>query len=157
MPLDNCSRCGKLFNRVGRSICSECMQKEQDESERVLGYLRKHGDATIDEIADATGVDEKIILHLMRQDRVRVSPHSLGLHCRACGTQITSGAYCASCASKFRRELASTGAAGALDTRGVSDESGRARSALTRRDSEESGAHGSSAVRMVSPERRRDK
>lgn len=102
MALENCSRCGKLYQRIARPLCPDCMVEEEEQAERVVRYLTRHSGATIHEIAKATGVDEGFVLKLLRDGRIEmandVRPE---LHCRACGLLIRSGTYCSECLERF--------------------------------------------------------
>lgn len=61
MAYEMCRRCGKLFNRNGKSYCEDCFQKAEREHDLIIEYVRKHPDASILEIITATGVALKSI------------------------------------------------------------------------------------------------
>ena len=139
MPLDNCVRCGKLFNRLSRPICPDCVREEERQANVVMDFLKDNPSATIDEISDVTGVDSQVILRLIRDDRLRAATAcSLPRNCKACGAPIDAGQYCGDCARKFGRALAGKGPAGSVYPRDGLSDADRARIA-----------------RMATPERRR--
>ena len=141
MPLGNCARCGKLFNRLSRPICPDCAKEEERQAEAVMAFVRENPSAAIDEISEATGVDSKLVLRLIRDDRLRAaSAYTITCNCRACGVPISDGQYCASCMRKFGRAFANTGL-------GTGKDEGCRRAP--------DGADRTGPARMAVPERRR--
>lgn len=155
MPLGNCTRCGKLFNRLSRPICSDCIGEEQEQVELVMDYLRDSPNATIEEISQATAVDAQIVLRLIRDERLKATPTYVRVrNCRACGAPIAAGQYCGPCLRKFDRALSSAvgpgSGAGDVRSDGPGDVGGAARGR-----GELSDADRARTRRMVTPERRR--
>jgi len=139
MPLDNCVRCGKLFNRLSRPICPDCAGEEERQANVVMGFLKDNPNATIEETSESTGVDSQVILRLIRDDRLRATAAcSLPRNCKACGAPIDAGQYCGQCLRKFGRAL----------TGKDSGDSGYLRDGL-------SDADRARVARMAVPERRR--
>lgn len=146
MALENCSRCGRLYQRIAKPLCPECAVEEEEHAERVMEYLGRHPGATIHEIAKAAEVDEGFVLKLLRDGRIQmandVRPE---LSCRACGAKIKSGQYCSECLDRFGKAFAGRG----IESR-LSDDGGRQRC----RDRVGRGKR-APRVRMSAPERRR--
>ena len=142
MPLDNCARCGKLFNRLSRPICPDCAREEERQADVVMEFLKDNPNATIEEISESTGVDSQIILRLIRDNRLRATgAYSVPRNCKACGAPIDAGQYCGHCLRKFGQAFAGKGiggSGGSGDFRGRLSDADRARMA-----------------RMATPERRR--
>lgn len=65
-----CARCGKLvvFNKF--TLCYDCRREEKAQVEKALDFLKTHRGASLNIIADATGVDPQIILKLIRGGRM---------------------------------------------------------------------------------------
>ena len=61
MAYEMCKRCGKFFDRNGRSYCEDCFKKTEREHDLIIEHIRKHPDATILDIITATGVTLKSI------------------------------------------------------------------------------------------------
>jgi hypothetical protein len=156
MPLDNCVRCGKLFNRLSRPICTDCAREEERQAKVVMDFLKDSPSATIEEIAGATGVDSRVILRLIRDDRLQItSAHYVSHSCRACGASITAGQYCFHCLRKFGRALtgkdigrSGTRGAGGTSGPGRAEGAGDLRGGLGDADR-------ARIARMATPERRR--
>lgn len=68
--LGRCDRCGKMiiFNKF--TLCYECRQDEKKEVDLAMDYLKTHRGATLNAVADATGVDPSLVLKLIRGGRV---------------------------------------------------------------------------------------
>lgn len=100
MELKNCKSCDKVFLYTGvRSICPECVEKEEKEFELVKQYLWDHPNSSLTEVSEATGVEEKKVLKYLREGRISLGNKSdLKLECEICGTVITYGRICAKCA-----------------------------------------------------------
>ncbi|AGB41285.1 hypothetical protein Halha_1340 [Halobacteroides halobius DSM 5150] len=71
MSLQKCSKCGTVFinQHTDRELCSDCFTKERDNFRKVRDYLWDHTGATVEEIAQETGVKEKIIRRFIREGR----------------------------------------------------------------------------------------
>ena len=68
--LGRCDRCGKIivFNKF--TLCYECRKDEKEEVDKALDFLKLHRGATLDMVAQATGVNPSLILRLIRGGRV---------------------------------------------------------------------------------------
>jgi len=106
VAIANCRRCGKLFNRVGRDICRECIKDEDEKLETIRAYLRQHPLANIYEVANGTDVSYDEIVQFIRDGRLllRNNPNMV-YPCERCGTPTQSGRLCANCAKEMAREL----------------------------------------------------
>ncbi|SIS50877.1 flagellar operon protein TIGR03826 [Alicyclobacillus vulcanalis] len=106
MAIANCRRCGKLYNRVGRDICPDCMKQEDEHLTAIRAYLRQHPLANIYEVSNGTGVPYDEIVQFLRDGRLllRNNPNMV-YPCDRCGTPTQSGRLCANCAKEMAREL----------------------------------------------------
>jgi predicted amidophosphoribosyltransferase len=50
VALQNCSRCGKLFNRLSRDVCQDCVDLEDSYLRETQRYLRENRNATAAEV-----------------------------------------------------------------------------------------------------------
>lgn len=106
--LANCVRCEEVFVKTIRDICHSCYQKEEKDFETVYAFLRlrKNREATLQEIVEATGVEEDIIIKFIKDKRLRTSQFpKLAYPCEKCGISIVSGKLCATCSEKLLTEL----------------------------------------------------
>ncbi|AMX82299.1 hypothetical protein GS3922_00540 [Geobacillus subterraneus] len=107
--LANCAKCGRLFVKLStRDVCESCYQEEERQFERVYAFLRKRENrtATMAQVVDATGVEEKLIIQWIRAGRLQlVHFPNLGYPCDSCGTMIREGRLCANCLGKLQADL----------------------------------------------------
>lgn len=100
-----CRRCRKLFNYIASPYCPRCVDEIDKEYRIVRDYIYDHPNEGIQEIADATEVDERSILELLRDGRLELDSQSSALQCERCGSSITTGRYCDRCQSNLSNEL----------------------------------------------------
>lgn len=103
MQIRNCSRCGKIFYSVGRKICPDCVQKEEEEYRKVRDYVREHKNATIPAVSEATGVPAERINQFIREGRLELV--NAVLECMSCGAPIRKGRFCEKCLAEMSRPL----------------------------------------------------
>lgn len=106
--LANCANCDIVFVKNIRDICQTCYKKEEEAFETVYRFLmkRKNREATMDDIVEETGVDEKLIIKFIKEKRLRLSQFpKLAYPCERCGKDITTGNICNSCTQSFRSDL----------------------------------------------------
>jgi hypothetical protein len=71
--IGRCERCDKIIVFTKFTLCYECRQDEKAEVGRVLEYLKLHRGATLNFIAEATGVDPQLVLKLIQGGHVEVA------------------------------------------------------------------------------------
>jgi flagellar operon protein (TIGR03826 family) len=103
MALSNCQECGKLFNKIAVGICPACVDKVEEDFEKVYSYLKEHGMTHIDKISEDTGVGKKWIMKFLAEGRFEGA--AVTYKCENCGAGITGGKLCAGCASKLSQEI----------------------------------------------------
>ena len=111
MELKNCVKCGRAFGaRDNEEYCSKCsMDHIEEDFKKVRDYLYDHPGADIKEVAQATGVSERTIIKLLKDERIEVVEDSNALlKCERCTVGIKSGRYCDECKSEIAKELIST-------------------------------------------------
>lgn len=74
--IGRCERCGKMVVFTKYTLCHECRQDEKDEVQRALEYLKTHRGATLNVVAEMTGVDPKLVLKLIQGGRMEVAAKS---------------------------------------------------------------------------------
>jgi predicted amidophosphoribosyltransferase len=110
-PVDfvKCKLCREPFSSYGSKLCPKCQEQTDKDFIAVREYIYDHaGQASVDEIAAATGVSEKSILYLLEEERLSATGAlgaAAGLRCRVCGKSISSGIICESCKAALVREL----------------------------------------------------
>ncbi len=103
--LRNCIQCGRVYAYQGNKLCSKCAEKVENDFSLVRKYLRAHPGASIHQVKEATGVDEKYILEFIRDGRVVAEGIGTVLNCERCGAAISEGRYCDRCLFDLNSEL----------------------------------------------------
>lgn len=108
MPIANCKRCGRIYNRVRRDICNACIEEEDKAFLSVRGYLREHPELDMNQLCNATSVDAAMVVELIQSGRLilRDNPN-MTYSCERCGQPTQTGRYCSSCARELSAALES--------------------------------------------------
>lgn len=61
MNYEICKRCGKMFQKSGKTYCKSCFEKNEKEYQLITEYLQKHPNAIVLDIIGETGVSLKSI------------------------------------------------------------------------------------------------
>ena len=104
MGLANCRECGKLYVENPAKLCPECYRIEEENEDKVAKYLRGNRGASITEIHEATGVDEKIILKMIKKGRI-TGDIQVEYPCESCGKPILEGRVCAECGRRVLEQI----------------------------------------------------
>lgn len=95
-----CSKCGfdMKFKGVGSYQCERCHHVEYDDYGLVRNYIEIHPGASTAEVSDATGVEQRQINEMLRDERLEIASDSkVFLKCDGCGKEIRFGKYCVEC------------------------------------------------------------
>lgn len=106
--LANCKRCGRVFVKTVRDICNECYKEEEQLFEKVYKYIRKKENrtATIQEVSEATDVEESLIMKWVKEKRIHTKDFpNLTYECERCGKPIQDGKICEDCALELKKQL----------------------------------------------------
>lgn len=89
----------------GAKLCPACLDEENRAFDVIREYLDKHPNVGLYQISSDTGVDEGIIVSLIRRGRLRSVERHLKHKCARCSAEvlIVDGDFCERC----RRELKS--------------------------------------------------
>lgn len=104
MGLGNCSQCGKVYVENPMKLCPVCMDMEEEAEQKVSQFLRSVDKASISDIHEATGVDEKTIFRMMKRGRV-LSDFQIMYPCESCGELIYEGRLCEVCSRNITSQL----------------------------------------------------
>ncbi|RYI27933.1 hypothetical protein EVU96_15885 [Bacillus infantis] len=107
--LANCPHCDKVFvKNQFRDICNDCWKEEELKYENVYQYIRKRENrtATMQQVVDATGIEEALILKFIRTGKLKLAQFpNLGYPCDKCGAYIREGKLCQKCATELRKDI----------------------------------------------------
>jgi rRNA maturation protein Nop10 len=108
MSIRNCPQCGRIFEFVFKNLCPECIQKEENESQEIVNYLKNNPGVGISEISEATGVSADKIIKMLKSGRLMIvcEKNSINLlTCDHCGKPIANGNLCQQCRDSITRVL----------------------------------------------------
>lgn len=107
--LTNCPNCDDIFvKNQFRDLCPKCFKEEEIAYETVYQFIRKRENrtATMEQVVDATGVEEQLILKFIKKGRLKLAQFpNLGYPCDKCGKMIQKAKICDPCAEELRKEL----------------------------------------------------
>ena len=108
MALANCARCNKVFNKVSSPLCPACLEQEEHDFQVVSAALREQPGQTVEQLAQSTGVNERTILRLIKNERIASDAYLAGVKCGRCGAPAMSVStrLCARCAAEMSRAAA---------------------------------------------------
>lgn len=110
-----CSKCGgvMIFKGVGEYKCEDCGNVEYDNYGKVRNYIEKNPGTTSAQVSMATGVSQKSIREMLRDQRIEIAPNSNAfLVCEICGANIRYGRYCSKCETAYHRDIEERARAG---------------------------------------------
>lgn len=108
MPLSNCERCRKMFNKVSTSICSECLPEEEADIHKVREVIEREPNLTPDRAAELAGVDVGVVHRMVEVGVIaRVDPNEK-ISCGKCGAPAISASkrLCQACLDRLNLEVA---------------------------------------------------
>lgn len=107
MEVKVCKSCKGMFQYIaGPIMCPRCRAIEEDQFQIVKDYLRKNPGANLAEVSIETGVESKVILRFLRDERLEVAEGSpIALVCEQCGKKILTGTRCSACEAQMLKSL----------------------------------------------------
>jgi len=106
--LANCIRCDTVFAKSIQEICQACHLEEERAFETVYRFLmkRENREAILQEIVQATNVEEEIIIKFIKEKRLRTGQFpKLAYPCEKCDVPIVSGKLCNTCTQDILNDL----------------------------------------------------
>lgn len=100
-----CKECGNIFQNPSSDICPKCTKEQDEQFEKIKKYLYKNPGAGVMEVAEATEVEEKLILHFLKEGRIELSEPDGSIRCEKCGKAISSGRMCLECSKELAGKL----------------------------------------------------
>ena len=107
MPI-YCKKCNgvMLFKGVGEYKCEDCGYLDYDDYGKVRNYVEMHPGATSAEVSTETGVSQKAIRTMLKEERLEIAANSSAfLKCEICGEKIISGRFCKKCEASYHRSI----------------------------------------------------
>ena len=90
MPLANCARCRKMFNKVSTPICPECLPEEEADIQKVREVIEREPNLTTERAAELADVDVGVVNRMVEVGVIaRVQPGEK-VYCGKCGAPAIS-------------------------------------------------------------------
>ena len=103
--LRNCPICHRLFVDTGIGICRNCYEKEREDEETVIEYVREHHQASIQEIVRDTGARYALVEKMIKRGQFMTKDNEITHPCKRCGKPIVRGMYCPQCLALIHRAI----------------------------------------------------
>ncbi len=116
MALSNCSRCGRLFNKLHRDICPKCYEEEEQLLRETQAYLREHRNAALYEIIEDLEIEEWLLQKWINEKRINLVTNQELMNkqtCIECGRELKkneTGSICKTCQLKKLMKKKTSGA-----------------------------------------------
>lgn len=124
MPLDNCSRCGRLFNKIGRDYCSQCYEEEEELLRETQAYLRDNKAAAKCDVLDALELEPWMLDKWIQDKRIAEFDESEQVNkriCMYCGREVKEGqTICRTCQLKKMSKSGGSSSGGG-ETKNIDD------------------------------------
>lgn len=105
-----CEKCGgvMVFKGVGEYHCEDCKFVAYDDYGKARLYIERHRGATAAEVAEHTGVAQKTIRQMLKENKLEIATDSaVFLKCEICGIPIRGGRMCAKCEKEYHAHIES--------------------------------------------------
>lgn len=103
-----CEKCGgvMVFKGVGEYKCEDCGYVDYDDYGKVRNYIEQNPGATSAAASAATGVSQKSIRGMLKEERLEIASNSsVFLKCEICGEKIRFGRFCRKCETSYHRSM----------------------------------------------------
>ncbi len=104
----HCEKCGGImvFKGVGEYHCEDCKAVAYDDYGKTRLYIEKHPGSTASDVELNTGVSQKSIRQMLKENRLEIAQDSAAfMRCEVCGANIRSGRFCAKCEKDYHARL----------------------------------------------------
>ncbi|MFC5448010.1 flagellar protein [Paenibacillus aestuarii] len=106
LNVDNCPRCGKVFQKNVRNQCNDCSREMDHKLNRVLDFMRKNYRSTNEQVAEATGVGAEQLMSWMRESKLLVADYpNLHYLCSSCKAPIRIHKLCTDCSIRIQQDI----------------------------------------------------
>ena len=104
--LRNCPSCGKLFLQTGsQRVCQECYEKQVEEEERILAYVRDNPKTSVSKVCETLQVKEMTVMRMIREGKFMPITKDFSYPCESCGKPIVTGRLCTECKAKLQKNI----------------------------------------------------
>jgi flagellar operon protein (TIGR03826 family) len=106
VALANCKDCGRLFNRMMKDICPDCIRQDENDFLIVNDYLRDHRGVSPQEVSEQTEVALAKIYRYIREGRLIAANYpGMTYPCERCEEPIQTGRFCRPCSEDMKQSF----------------------------------------------------
>lgn len=108
MPLANCARCNRMFNKTTSPVCTQCEAAEEADREKVRELINQEPNLSADELATRAEVDIRVVQRMINEGQLTSITISQNIKCGRCGAPAISASkkLCQACLEKLNTEMA---------------------------------------------------
>jgi hypothetical protein len=106
LMVDNCPKCGKVYQKNLRNMCQECLRQVDDSFQICYSYLKTKRKATTEELCRDTRVNEQQVMMFIKDNRLPLLDYpNLTYACTVCGARIRKHTMCVKCSMNLTSEI----------------------------------------------------
>lgn len=104
--IKECKWCRRPFQQINQMkvYCEVCDRMLDEAFVKIRDYLDENPGANTQQVSEGAEIDEKIILQLLKDDRIGFVSGSY-LTCEQCGAKIERGRFCKECQGMMKEGL----------------------------------------------------
>lgn len=102
----NCPRCGKVFQKNIRNLCTACSGELDSALTQCLGFLQKNRKSTCEQVSAETGVPSEQIIVWIKEGKMLLSDYpNLNYPCSSCAKPIRQHKLCPDCLMRLNKDI----------------------------------------------------
>ena len=105
MPITNCPKCNKIFQRTVNALCPSCHQASLSNVSMVYRFVQEHPQQTLEDIAKHCNLTPKELEVIVFSGKLGTAAHQIIFHCQGCNRKVSAlmrkGHFCPECAGKL--------------------------------------------------------
>lgn len=108
MPLDNCKRCGRLFQKTHSNLCNGCFSYEKNQNMEIYRYVQDNPGVTVEEISKKFNTPVQEVESLVFSGVLGTANQLIRSVCAMCKCEMTYvnriGYFCYACNNFVEKE-----------------------------------------------------
>ena len=110
MPIDNCKKCNRIFQRTqGASVCHECEEESARHLSIAYWFIQNNPNLTLDEVARLCDVPYKELEAFFLEGKLGTATDQVIYRCQRCARPMANlcrrGRLCLHCAAEIGSEV----------------------------------------------------
>jgi uncharacterized Zn finger protein (UPF0148 family) len=103
----HCPKCGKIFQKNLRNLCSNCSTEEDTHISTIEKSLKQNRLLNLEELVEQSEIPRARILSWIRLGKIRLFDYpNLADECDVCAGPIRKGTMCTKCSTRIQDEIA---------------------------------------------------